>query len=189
VCVRGGLPVRHDIELVSATLVVQAIVQPPSRPNSNPNPTRRRRNRASSTVDVLLLGTAVDAWMMTFRAPFLRTSRLFPRLLRRQHTGPPPTHPPNEPIYVSPDLLRRSSSPLNSILRWTLGGVCFALPCYWIVGMGKTVSIPYCTPPPCAIDSFFWGGGLMGRCWTTGFVSDKVDGSTEDGFDEYFPGI
>jgi hypothetical protein len=32
------------------------------------------------------------------------------------------------------------------------------------------------------------GRGLMGRCWTIGFVSDKVDGSTKVGFDEYFPG-
>src|SRR5271155_1491790 len=84
---------------------------------------------------------------MSIRNPLFRTSRLFTRCFRRQYSSsPPPTYPNNNPIYVSPEILRQPSK-LSRVLRWFLFGTFVALPSYWILWLGQKVSIPYCKFP------------------------------------------
>src|SRR5271170_7172895 len=82
--------------------------------------------------------------MSSFRTPFLRTSRIFPRCIRRNYSSPPPTYPANNPVHVSPALLGQRSQ-LSTFLRFCLAGASIGLPAYWILWLGQKVSIPYCT--------------------------------------------
>ena len=90
--------------------------------------------------------------MSSFRNPFLRTSRIFPRCLRRNYSSPPPTYPAHNPIHVNPALLGQRSQ-FSSFLRFCLAGASIGLPAYWILWLGQKVSIPYCKPP------YVGGGG------------------------------
>lgn len=82
-----------------------------------------------------------------FRNSLLRIPGFVSRCIRRQHTGAPPTYPPNNPIHIRPGVLQAQRSPLSSFLRWTVAGAFVGLPGYWILWLGQKVSIPYSTLP------------------------------------------
>lgn len=117
--------------------------------------------------------------MSSFRNPFLRNSRILPRCLRRNYSSPPPTYPATNPIHVSPAILGQRSQ-LSTFLQVCLAGASIGLPAYWILWLGKKVSIPYCM-------SVVWGWESNCRCWTIGFISNKVDGGAETEVREYIP--